>query len=92
MKYSKISGLTALPLLFSCTAKDAERSNVVFIMTDQQSHYLISAITNSLDPSSPYANNNYFKTPNLDRLVKKGYTFSNCYVAHPVSGPSRFAL
>jgi choline-sulfatase len=61
-------------------------------MTDQQSYYMISAITNALDPASPYANNNYFKTPNLDRLVKSGYTFSNCYAANPVSGPSRYAL
>ena len=92
MKPNKISGLAALPLLATCSAQDVERSNVLFMMTDQQSHYMISAITNSLDPSSPYANNQYFKTPNLDRLVKNGYTFSNCYVAHPVSGPSRYAL
>ena len=92
MMNSKISGLAALPLLAACSTQDVERSNVVYIMTDQQSHYMISAITNSLDPASPYANNHYFKTPNLDRLVKSGYTFSNCYAAHPVSTPSRFAL
>ena len=92
MKTNKISGLAALPFLAACSTQGVERSNVVYIMTDQQSHYMISAITNSLDPASPYANNHYFKTPNLDRLVKSGYTFSNCYVAHPVSTPSRFAL
>ena len=92
MKTNTISGLAALPILAACSAQGVERSNVVYIMTDQQSYYMISAITNSLDPASPYANNHYFKTPNLDRLVKNGYTFSNCYAAHPVSGPSRYAL
>jgi choline-sulfatase len=87
-----ISGRAALPLLIASSAQGADRNNMVYIMTDQQSYYMISAVTAALNPSDPYANNNYFKTPNLDRLVKSGYTFSNCYAAHPVSGPSRFAL
>lgn len=92
MRHNTITGLTALPLLVATSMYGAdERSNVLYIMTDQQSYYMISAITESLD-SDPYANNPYFSTPNLDRLVKSGYTFSNCYAAHPVSGPSRLAL
>jgi len=92
MKINKISGIAVLPLLLAPAVQGAGRQNVIYMMTDQQSYYMISAITNSLDPSHPYAGNNHFKTPNFDRLVKNGYTFSNCYAAHPVSGPSRFAL
>lgn len=66
--------------------------NVVYIMTDQQSYYMISALSSRLNPEDPYAGNPYVSTPNLDRLVNSGYTFSNCYAAHPVSGPSRYAL
>ncbi|MDR0287621.1 MAG: sulfatase-like hydrolase/transferase [Clostridiales bacterium] len=91
MKNSKFSGIAALSLLVASSAHGADRHNIVYIMTDQQSFYMISAITRSLG-SAPYGDNPYIKTPNLDRLVKDGYTFSNCYAAHPVSGPSRFAL
>ncbi len=90
-----MTGLTALPLLAASAVQGAQgvndRPNVLYIMTDQQSYYMISAITESLG-NDPYAGNPYFKTPNLDRLVRGGYTFSNCYAGHPVSGPSRFAL
>jgi choline-sulfatase len=65
--------------------------NVVYIMTDQQSYYMLSGITGELG-SDPYADIAGIKTPNLDRLVRRGYAFSNCYAAQNVSGPSRFAL
>jgi len=92
MNRNAITGLTALPLLAASAAQAADnRQNVLYIMTDQQSYYMISAITEALG-NDPYARNPYFKTPNLDRLVRSGYTFSNCYAGHPVSGPSRFAL
>lgn len=92
MNGKTITGLTALPLLAASAAQGADnRPNVLYIMTDQQSYYMISAITEALG-NDPYARNPYFKTPNLDRLVRNGYTFSNCYAGHPVSGPSRFAL
>lgn len=91
MKNNRIAGLTAAPILLSASGFASEPSNVVFIITDQQSYYLISAISNSLG-SEPYGGNSYFKTPNLDRLVKSGYTFSNCYAGSPISVPSRFAL
>ncbi|GHV00621.1 sulfatase [Bacteroidia bacterium] len=93
MKARTLTGISALPLLLASAAEGSQqRNNVLYIMTDQQSWYAISAITQNLGPSAPYGNIQKFKTPNLDRLVKSGYTFSNCYAASPVSGPSRFAL
>lgn len=68
------------------------KPNVVYIMTDQQSYYAISAITSRLDKSDPYSGIGYFKTPNIDRLVNSGYSFTNCFCSNAVSGPSRFAL
>lgn len=91
MKQPAFAALTTLPLLAAATANGQQRPNVVYIMTDQQSYYAISEISRNLE-QNPYGNNPYFSTPNLDRLVQNGYTFSNCYAAHPVSGPSRFAL
>ena len=80
---NKISGVAVLPLLVVSSAQDAEHQNVAYIMTDQQCYYMVSAITNNLDLSSPYVNNNYFKTPNLDKLVKncnKNNSKINIYV------------
>lgn len=95
MKTVKTSCLAALPVLAAASSAYAATNghpNVVYIMTDQQSYYMISALADALDPHDPYARNPYLSTPNLDRLVKQGYTFTNCYAGHPVSGPSRFAL
>lgn len=107
----RLTGLTALPLLFmtaACTQDSPIGTgpvgppipppppadgpfNVVYIITDQQSYYMVSEITRNLG-SDPYANIPGIETPNLDKLVKNGYTFTNCYAAQNVSGPSRFAL
>lgn len=69
----------------------SENVNVLFIMTDQQSYHMISEVSRNLG-TDQYANNPFLNTPNLDKLVKKGYTFANAYAAHPVSVPSRFAM
>jgi len=65
----------------SVFAKES-RPNILLIITDQQSFDMVQAISGS----------KYISTPNMDRLVKRGYSFANCYSANPVSVPSRFAL
>lgn len=70
--------LQAVPAL----AQNAAKPNIVLIMTDQQSYNMISAL--AADP--------YVSTPNLDRLVSRGISFTNTYCANPVSVPSRFSL
>ena len=45
----------------------ADRPNIIFIITDQQRFDTIRAL--GFD---------YMETPNLDRLVREGVTFSNC--------------
>ena len=57
------------------------RPNIVFILTDQQRCDTIRAL------GYPYMD-----TPNLDRLVYKGTTFSNMYVTAPSCAPSRASL
>ena len=86
-------GGIAAAALPACGARQEQHPNIVYIMTDQQSYYMISALAGRLDRNDPYTGRDrYLSTPNLDRLVESGYTFANCYSAHPVSGPSRFAL
>lgn len=55
--------------------------NVLFVMTDQQRHDTIEALGNST-----------IRTPNLDRLVERGVTFTNAYSTCPVCVPARYTL
>lgn len=58
-----------------------KRPNIIMIITDQQRYDTIGAL------GYPY-----METPNLDRLVAEGVTFTNCHVASPACTPSRASL
>ncbi|MCB0124414.1 MAG: sulfatase-like hydrolase/transferase, partial [Caldilineaceae bacterium] len=45
------------------------RPNIILIITDQQRYDTIKAL------GFPY-----METPNLDRLVEEGVTFTNCHI------------
>ena len=55
--------------------------NIILIITDQQRFETINAL------GYPYMN-----TPNLDRLVKEGVNFDNCYINGATCVPSRASL
>jgi arylsulfatase A-like enzyme len=55
--------------------------NIIFIITDQQRYDTIRAL------GFPYMD-----TPNLDRLVSQGVTFTQCYISAPSCAPSRASL
>ena len=57
------------------------KPNVVFIMTDQQSYNMMSCMGNK-----------WLQTPNMDKIMSKGYRFEKTYCANPVCMPSRFSL
>ena len=57
------------------------RPNVIFIITDQQRFDTIRSL------GFPH-----METPNLDRLVNEGVTFSNCFVTAPSCAPARASL
>ena len=58
-----------------------DRPNIIFIITDQQRFDTIKAL--GFD---------YMDTPNLDRLVNEGVTFTNCHISAPSCAPSRASL
>lgn len=58
-----------------------DRPNIIFILTDQQRLDTINAL--GFD---------HVDTPNLDRLVNEGVTFTNCHVTAPSCAPSRASL
>ena len=58
-----------------------KRKHIVFIITDQQRYDTIAAL------GFPYMH-----TPNLDRLVREGTSFDNCFITAPSCVPSRASL
>ena len=58
-----------------------KRKHIFLIITDQQRYDTIAAL------GFPYMH-----TPNLDRLVREGTSFSNCFVTAPSCVPSRASL
>ena len=57
------------------------RPNIILIMTDQQRADTIGALGAS-----------WMHTPNLDRLVREGTAFTECFVTSPVCVASRASL
>ncbi|MDF1514779.1 MAG: sulfatase-like hydrolase/transferase [Anaerolineae bacterium] len=57
------------------------RPNIILFITDQQRYDTIHAL--GFD---------YMDTPNLDRLVKEGVVFRNCFITAPSCVPSRASL
>lgn len=59
----------------------ADRPNIILIITDQQRYDTINAL-----------GYDYVDTPNLDRLVREGVTFENCFITAPSCAPARASL
>ncbi len=55
--------------------------NILFVMTDQQRFDTIAAL-----------GNRHIHTPNMDRLVRRGTSFSNAYSTCPVCVPARYTV
>lgn len=68
-------------LALRSTVDAAERPNVLFIMADDLNDWI-----------GPLGGHPQVKTPNLDRLAKRGVTFANAHCAAPLCNPSRAAI
>jgi len=58
-----------------------KQPNILFVMTDQQRFDTLAALGNTL-----------VHTPNLDRLVRRGVSFTNAYSTCPVCVPARYTI
>lgn len=77
--------LTAALLPAGASAQaQAERVNIVHIMSDDHSYQTISAYGGPLSKLAP--------TPNIDRLAARGMLFTRAYVENSISSPSRATL
>jgi arylsulfatase len=59
----------------------AEQPNILFVMTDQQRYDTIAALGNE-----------HIYTPNMDRLVRRGLSFTSAYSTCPVCVPARYTI
>ncbi len=60
---------------------NSDRTNILFITTDQQRADHLGCYGNSI-----------LKTPNIDKIAKRGICFDKFYVASPVCQPNRAAI
>lgn len=58
-----------------------KRPNILFVMTDQQRYDTIAELGNK-----------HIYTPNLDRLARRGLSFTNAYSTCPVCVPARYTI
>jgi len=80
--------LSAL-LLLSCPVAavrcaDADRPNILFIMSDDHACNAISAYGSRLASVAP--------TPNIDRLAREGMRLNRCFVTNSICTPSRAVI
>lgn len=75
---SFLSFLAVLALAMPAGAKQDDRPNLLFIITDQQR---FDAMSN--------AGNTVVDTPNMARIAAEGVMFQNAYTANPVCVPAR---
>lgn len=73
---------SALALMVSCNEEKTteEPMNVLFIITDDQNNWLEAA---------GFDRHPQVQTPNMNRLMEMGVTFTNAHSNNPLCGPSR---
>ncbi len=77
MKHLCILGLFFIMAL----SINAQRPNIVLIVSDDHSYQTISAYGSKL-----------MQTPNIDRIAKEGIRFDKAYVTNSICGPSRAVI
>jgi arylsulfatase A-like enzyme len=84
MKLTRLVALTTLMLasLAVLHAAAAERPNLLFILADDL----------GWADTTLYGHTKYYQTPNLERLAKRGMTFTRAYSASPLCSPTRASI
>jgi arylsulfatase A-like enzyme len=65
----------------SCDSNKEQKTNIIFIMSDDHAYQAISAYGSDL-----------LETPNIDRLAEQGMLFNRAFVANSICSPSRATL
>lgn len=71
-----------LALFSQASGEEAKKMNVIFILADDL----------GWSDTTLFGTTRYYKNPNLERLAKKGLTFSRAYSASPLCSPTRSSI
>jgi arylsulfatase A-like enzyme len=77
-------GINAFIPHLAAQQTEAQRPNIIYIMSDDHAYQAISAYGSSLKNLAP--------TPNIDRLAINGMRFDRCLVTNSISGPCRAVI
>ena len=67
----------------------AESPNFIFILADDQGWNGTSV---KMIEDNEFSKSDFYETPNIERIAKKGLIFSNAYASAPVCAPSRYSI
>lgn len=67
---------------FHAAAAPVAKTNIIFILSDDL----------GWSDTTLYGTTKFYKTPNLERLAKRGMTFSRAYSASPLCSPTRASI
>lgn len=74
-----------LMMAIGCDQKsEVKRPNILYIMSDDHAAHAITAYGSIYE--------DYFQTPNIDRLANEGIRFENVHCTNAICGPSRAAI
>tara|TARA_B100001758_G_scaffold72086_2_gene60760 strand:- start:163 stop:1626 length:1464 start_codon:yes stop_codon:yes gene_type:complete len=82
-------------ILFACNSTDYSNKkkitspNFILILADDQGWNGTSV---KMMHNEPGSKSNYYETPNLELLAKRGIRFSDAYASAPVCAPSRYSI
>ena len=81
--------LLALLAILGATLPAQDHPNFVVILSDDQS-WVGSSV--AMDPADARSRSDYFRTPGLERLARRGMTFTDGYAPAPFCCPTRRSL
>lgn len=85
-KFIQVAGAVAIgsavfPVHINARENKYQKPNILFILADDMG-YMDSSLYGS----------QYYETPNIDRLARKGMMFTNAYAASPLCSPTRASI
>ncbi len=84
-----LMSLVAGGVLASASGYGADRPNVVFMQSDDQSWYGLSV---QMHPDLPNSKSDFYQTPRLEELASQGMRFSAAYAPATVCSPTRMSM
>ncbi len=82
LKKALFSFIILMAFQFKMKAASTEKMNIVFILADDL----------GWSDCTLYGNTKLYQTPNLERLAKRGVTFTRAYSASPLCSPTRSSI